>query len=56
MLIGAYIADIPVIIAGIDPCFCCMDRLAFVDADTDKSWIWEGEQLRRYGVKWYKKR
>ena len=56
MLIGGYIADIPIIIAGIDPCFSCMDRLAFIDANTDRSWVWEGEQLRRYGLKWYKKK
>ncbi|MCC6013650.1 MAG: nickel-dependent hydrogenase large subunit [Candidatus Verstraetearchaeota archaeon] len=26
-LIGAHIADIPIILAGIDPCFSCMDRI-----------------------------
>ncbi|MDH5807375.1 MAG: nickel-dependent hydrogenase large subunit [Candidatus Methanomethylicaceae archaeon] len=26
-LIGAHIADIPLILAGIDPCFSCMDRI-----------------------------
>ncbi|UCE29768.1 MAG: nickel-dependent hydrogenase large subunit, partial [Candidatus Bathyarchaeota archaeon] len=56
MLIGGYVADIPVVIAGIDPCFCCMDRLAFADTNTDKTWSWEGERLRKYGVKWYKKK
>ena len=55
MLIGGYIADIPVVIAGIDPCFCCMDRLAFLDVNTDKTWNWEGEELRRYAIKWHKK-
>ena len=55
MLIGGYIADIPVVIAGIDPCFCCMDRLAFLDVNADKTWSWEGEELRRYAIKWHKK-
>ena len=55
MLIGGYIADIPIVIAGIDPCFCCMDRLTFVDINNDETWGWEGEKLRRYGIKWYKK-
>jgi len=26
MLVGGYIADIPIVIAGIDPCFSCTDR------------------------------
>ena len=55
MLIGGYIADIPVVIAGIDPCFCCMDRLAFLDVNADKTWSWEGEELRRYAIRWHKK-
>jgi len=53
MLKGGYIADVPIVIAGIDPCLCCADRIAFVDVNTDKQWIWTHEQLRRYGVKWY---
>ncbi|MCD6263617.1 nickel-dependent hydrogenase large subunit [Candidatus Bathyarchaeota archaeon] len=53
MLKGGYIADVPIVIAGIDPCLCCADRIAFVDVNTDKRWVWTDEQLRRYGVKWY---
>jgi NADH-quinone oxidoreductase subunit D len=53
MLIGNYIADIPIIIAAIDPCFSCTDRMAFVNVNTEKSWVWDSEQLRRYGNKWY---
>ncbi|MCQ5377740.1 MAG: hypothetical protein NO516_06800, partial [Candidatus Methanomethylicia archaeon] len=26
-LTGIHVADIPIILAGIDPCFSCMDRL-----------------------------
>jgi len=32
-----------------------MDRLTFVDINNDETWGWEGEKLRRYGIKWYKK-
>jgi NADH-quinone oxidoreductase subunit D len=47
MLIGSYVADVPIIIAGIDPCFGCLDRMAFVDVRTGRRWVWSSEQLRR---------
>jgi NADH-quinone oxidoreductase subunit D len=55
MLVGGYVADIPIVLAGIDPCFSCMDRLAFVDINEDKQWVWSGEKLRRYSKKWFRK-
>jgi NADH-quinone oxidoreductase subunit D len=55
MLVGGYIADIPIVLAGIDPCFACMDRAAFVDLHKDKRWVWSNEELRRYATKWYQK-
>lgn len=51
---GCYIADIPIIIAGIDPCFSCTDRMSFIEEDREKLWSMTGEELRRYGIKWYK--
>lgn len=56
MLVGGYIADIPIVVAGIDPCFACMDRLSFVEVNNGDRWIWTGEDLRRYAVKWYQKK
>jgi len=47
MLLGGYVADIPIVLAGIDPCFSCMDRMAFVDIKKNKKWIWTMQQLRR---------
>ena len=47
MLLGGYIADIPIVLAGIDPCFACMDRMAFVDIKKNKEWIWTMQQLRK---------
>ncbi len=52
ILKGGYIADIPIVLASIDPCFSCTDRMAFVDVNTGKKWVWTGEQLRRYARKW----
>jgi len=47
MLMGAHIADIPIVLAGIDPCFACMDRMTFIDDKTNKKWVWTMQQLRR---------
>lgn len=47
MLLGGYVADIPIVLAGIDPCFACMDRMAFVDTKKNKKWVWTMQQLRR---------
>ena len=47
MLLGGYVADIPIVLAGIDPCFACMDRMAFVDVKKNKEWNWTMQQLRR---------
>lgn len=47
MLLGGRVADIPIVLAGIDPCFACMDRVTFVDIETDKRWVWTMQQLRR---------
>ena len=51
---GGYIADIPIVLAGIDPCFSCTDRMVFVDENRGKRWEMTGDQLRRYGREWYK--
>lgn len=53
MLIGNYIADVPIIIASIDPCFSCTDRVAIIDTNTEKNTVWTMDQLRRYGNKWH---
>jgi NADH-quinone oxidoreductase subunit D len=56
MLQGGYVADIPVVLAGIDPCFSCMDRMAFVDVEDDRNWIWTMQQLKRkYAEEWSQK-
>jgi Ni,Fe-hydrogenase III large subunit len=53
MLKGQTIADVPVVLTAIDPCFGCMDRMSFVDIETDRYWTWSGEQLRQYGINYY---
>ncbi len=51
MLIGGYMADVPIVLAAIDPCMSCTDRVAFVDANSGKKWIWSFEQLKKYLLK-----
>ncbi|MEX2737905.1 MAG: nickel-dependent hydrogenase large subunit [Candidatus Wukongarchaeota archaeon] len=44
-LIGQNIADIPVGIRAMDPCYACTDRMMFVDLDTNRKKIVTGEVL-----------
>lgn len=53
MLKGHTLADVPVVLTGIDPCFGCMDRLTFLDRDNQRNWRWSGEELRQYGINYY---
>lgn len=50
---GGYIADIPIVLAGIDPCFSCTDRMVFYDEGKDKKWTWTEEDLRKYRKEWF---
>jgi NADH-quinone oxidoreductase subunit D len=53
MLKGQTIADVPVVLTAIDPCFGCMDRMSFLDTESNRHWTWSGEQLRQYGINYY---
>ena len=37
MLKGQTIADVPIVLTAIDPCFGCMDRMSFLDTETNKT-------------------
>jgi membrane-bound hydrogenase subunit alpha len=57
MLDKGYLADVPIVIAAIDPCFSCTDRttIAVKDSDNGKErGIIEWKDLRDYSIKWYK--
>jgi NADH-quinone oxidoreductase subunit D len=49
--VGHQLADMPMLLAGIDPCFSCNDRM--VQVNNEPTWTWE--QLRQYGIEFYKK-
>ncbi|MEN6436561.1 MAG: nickel-dependent hydrogenase large subunit [Anaerolineaceae bacterium] len=51
--VGHKLADMPMLLVGIDPCFSCNDRLVTVRrANTSQTMYWE--DLRKYGVEYYK--
>lgn len=56
MLKGHTLADVPVVLTGMDPCFGCMDRLAVFDAADDKQWTVNGEELRKLGIEYYSRK
>jgi Ni,Fe-hydrogenase III large subunit len=56
MLKGHTLADVPVVLTGMDPCFGCMDRITVFDVEKGKKWTVGGEQLRTYGIEYYRMR
>jgi membrane-bound hydrogenase subunit alpha len=56
MLKDGYLADMPIVIAAIDPCFSCTDRMiSILDADRNKTNVIEWNELRSIGINWYRK-
>jgi NADH-quinone oxidoreductase subunit D len=53
--IGHQLADAPMLIAGMDPCFSCNDRLVTVRKNDDSNTMTWSE-LRQYGIKKYGQR
>jgi len=56
MLEGDYLADVPIIIAAIDPCYSCTDRAFVLKRDNGEPKLWDWRRLRDYSINWYKKR
>ena len=54
MFVDMNIADIPLIIAGIDPCIACAERMTFVDSRNKTNWVWSQDDLRRHSLQWYR--
>lgn len=53
--VGLKLADMPMILSGIDPCFSCNDRSITINRGSD-SQAWSWEELRQYGIDYYKQR
>lgn len=57
MLEGGFLADVPIVIAAIDPCFSCTDRMISVkDLNNDRDSMMDWQSLRDYSINWYKNR
>ena len=55
--IGHNLADVPMILVGIDPCFSCNDRAVTVrHAGRGEGQAWSWAELRRYGIDYYRSR
>ncbi|MBF0544690.1 MAG: nickel-dependent hydrogenase large subunit [Candidatus Riflebacteria bacterium] len=57
MLKNGYLADVPIVVAAIDPCFSCTDRMITIEnlADESQKTI-DWKTLRDYSLDWHKKR
>lgn len=56
MLKDGYLADLPIVVAAIDPCFSCTDRLIAVGTQSSRlpdvvTW----DALRHYSIEWYRR-
>lgn len=55
MLEGQYLADVPITIAAIDPCYSCTDRAIILHSENGSE-VMNWQNLRQYSIEWYKKR
>jgi NADH-quinone oxidoreductase subunit D len=52
--VGRQLADAPMLIAGMDPCFSCNDRMITTVRKTGVRQTWSWSQLRQHGIDHYK--
>lgn len=56
MLEDNQLADLPIVIAAIDPCFSCTDRSIVMRQDGHRSKnMVKWEELRSFGIEWYRR-
>lgn len=58
LAVGHKLADMPMMMVGIDPCFSCNDRLFTVVRKRpggEQRQVWTWEDLRQYGIGYYRK-
>lgn len=51
--VGLKLADMPMLLVGIDPCFSCNDRMSVINS-SNSSQVWSWGQLRDHGIEYYK--
>jgi len=56
MLKDGYLADMPIVVAAIDPCFSCTDRMIAVADGRASPGTLTWEQARMHGIEWHRER
>lgn len=56
LAVGHQLADAPMILAGIDPCFSCNDRMVVINRVGRDHDHWTWEDLRRHGIEFYQRK
>jgi membrane-bound hydrogenase subunit alpha len=54
MLKDGFLADMPIVVAAIDPCFSCTDRMIAVSDGRGLPGTMTWEQVRTHGIEWYR--
>ncbi len=54
LVVGHQLADVPMILAGIDPCFSCNDRMVVIRSSGKGERLMRWEELRQYGIDFYR--
>jgi NADH-quinone oxidoreductase subunit D len=54
LVVGHQLADVPLILAGIDPCFSCNDRMVSINRKGSQPEACSWERLRQHGINHYK--
>ena len=53
--VGLKLADMPMLLVGIDPCFSCNDRMVVVNnKDKISTKLISWDDLRKYGIEYYR--
>ena len=53
VVVGHQLADVPMILVGIDPCFSCNDRAVRINHAYGNNEYWTWERLRQHGIAYY---
>ena len=56
MLEDGYLADLPIVIAAIDPCFSCTDRMVSLRDGSSAKRTMTWDEVSRMGIRWHKER
>ncbi|MCB8984971.1 MAG: nickel-dependent hydrogenase large subunit [Ardenticatenaceae bacterium] len=53
LAVGHHLADMPMLLVGIDPCFSCNDRGVSICSSQGEHGRWTWERLRQFGIDYY---